>query len=70
MKKKMVVALLLVFAFGIINQAMAEETKKSLNVNAQNVSKASKIIQQNRALFNDPETLRKFIALSKNMKKK
>ena len=70
MKKTVVLSVSLVFLFGLMLQAGAAQEKKPINLDANNISNAFKIIEKNKALFNDPETLRKFIELSKALKNK
>ena len=83
MKNGLILSVYLFLILGIIGRAEAQqnrkaagaghvtvaENKKVINFDAASIARASKIIERNKALFNDPQTLKKIIKLSQTLNK-
>lgn len=83
MKSTLILSVCFFLMLGIIGQAEAQQygkaagadqvtvaqNKKAVNFDAASIARASKIIERNKALFNDPETLKKIIKLSQTLNK-
>ncbi|MCA9406063.1 MAG: hypothetical protein KC684_05960 [Candidatus Omnitrophica bacterium] len=66
---KTITLLLVLTALVIAAQPARAEEKKAMNLDAENIRKAAEIMQKNKALFQDPEALQRFVRLSQSLKK-
>ncbi len=68
MKKEILLVLsLCVLGFSNVGDAASVKTRKTVNINAYNVSKAARVISENRDFFNNREVLKKLIELSQKL---
>lgn len=68
MSKKMVIVFLAVVCLSVAKEGVCEQ-KPKIKMNADNVTKAMKVIRSNQAIFQDPEKLAQFVRVSKTLKK-
>ena len=56
------------FFLGTLRLCFAQE--KKINLKAENIKRAAEIISRNKALFSNPEMMKKYVNLVNSLKKK
>ncbi len=71
MKELIIIVLSIVFVLGAMSdRAAAEAQKKKVNLNAENIIKATEVFKRNQELFSNKELLQKYQNLVKSLNTK